>query len=56
MFKMIFRIGVVSLILFAFAGTAPAKNKFEKELDAEAAAVKLVRDVESRCRQAGPGR
>lgn len=32
--------------MFALCGTATAKNKFEKEMDKESAAVKLVREVQ----------
>jgi rhodanese-related sulfurtransferase len=37
---------IAMLLIFGLCGTATAKNKFEKEVDKEAAAVKLAREIQ----------
>ena len=48
LFKLMLKLMVVSIFVVGFAGPAMAflDNKFEKELETEAIAVKLVRDVQ----------
>ncbi|MBU0544076.1 MAG: rhodanese-like domain-containing protein [Proteobacteria bacterium] len=48
LFKLMLKLMVVSIFVVGFAGPAMAflDNKFEKELETEAVAVKLVRDVQ----------
>ncbi|OEU67325.1 MAG: sulfurtransferase [Desulfobacterales bacterium PC51MH44] len=47
MFKAMLKLMVVSILVFGLAGPAMAwKNKFEKEVEKEAGAVKLVREVQ----------
>ncbi len=45
-FSALFKLLLAGLIVFGAAGTATAKNKFEKEVEKEAGAVKLLREIE----------
>jgi thiosulfate/3-mercaptopyruvate sulfurtransferase len=44
--KAVFSLGVVGLFLFSLTSPSFAKNKFEKEVEKEQGAVKLVREVQ----------
>lgn len=46
MAKNVLKLMVVVLLMFALHGTATAKNKFAKEVDKEAVAVKLAREIQ----------
>jgi rhodanese-related sulfurtransferase len=46
MVKSMMRFIIVSVVVFGLVGPAMAKNKFEKEVEKEAGAVKLVREVQ----------
>ena len=46
MFKHVSKLMVVMLLVVGLCGTATAKNKFEMEVDKEAAAVKLAREIQ----------
>jgi rhodanese-related sulfurtransferase len=46
MCKNVLKLIVAVMLMFGLCGTATAKNKFEKEVDKEAAAVKLVREIQ----------
>lgn len=45
MFKLLLKGMLMVLVVFGVAGCSQSKNKFEKEVDKETAAVKLVREV-----------
>ncbi len=45
MVKLIVKFMLISAVVLSLAGTATAKNKFEKEVEKETGAVKLVREV-----------
>ncbi len=44
--KNVLKLMVAVLLMFVLCGTATAKNKFAKEVDKEAAAVKLAREIQ----------
>lgn len=46
MFKPMLKLILIAMVVLTLIGTATAKNKFEKEVEKEAAAVKLVREVQ----------
>ncbi len=46
MFKSMLKLVLVSVAVFGIAGTAAAKNKFEKEVEKEMGAVKLAKEVQ----------
>ena len=46
MVKSVMKLMIVSIVVFGLAGPAMAKNKFEQEVEKEAGAVKLVREVQ----------
>ncbi len=45
-FKSILKLMFAGILVFGLAGTASAKNKFEKEVEKETGAVKLIREVQ----------
>lgn len=46
MYKLMLKLMMAAVLIVGLAGSAAAKNKFEKELDKEAGAVKLVREIQ----------
>ncbi len=46
LFESMFKLLIAGVLVFGLAGTATAKNKFEKEVEKETGAVKLVREVQ----------
>jgi thiosulfate/3-mercaptopyruvate sulfurtransferase len=46
MFRVALKLICVAMLVFGLAGTAAAKNKFEKEMEKEAGAVKLAREIQ----------
>ncbi len=46
MFRNVLKLLVAVWLVFGLYGTAAAKNKFEKEVDTEASAVKLAREIQ----------
>ena len=46
MYKLMLKLMMAAVLIVGLAGSAAAKNKFEKELDKEAGSVKLVREIQ----------